>query len=171
MCSTHTAIRLFSLFHSSRPALSPRSLPPPFRFSGYMLPGDKTSFFFGVVVFAGARHSLLFGKAHFIQIFGRHELMIHPTLQIRSTEITAFVMHVLVGLQTRQVGFHGQLAFGAVIEWEDPSLRWNHHLFGGSHAHSGHDMELWLIDKTWWKGERCVRVYLTAVTLTKMEYL
>jgi hypothetical protein len=56
----------------------------------------------------------------------RHQIPLHPTLQIPLTQLSAFiVVDSLVAADAAEVLFHDVLAFGVVVEGEGAAFRWD----------------------------------------------
>ena len=120
----------------SSPSLAPGTLPPPLAFSRNVFARHKALFLLFLVVFGRTHHLLLFSIAQFVQVLRRHQVTIHPALQVVLTKVAALVMRVLVLLEAVQVKIHAGFAFGVVIERKDASLWRSHDLFGSAHARS-----------------------------------
>ena len=70
-------------------------LPPPPIGLANVLPGYIPLFFLGHVVFFRSLDLLLLGISQVFQVFIRHELVVHPTLEVLLGQVSALVMHIL----------------------------------------------------------------------------
>jgi len=138
-----------------RPILLPWSQEPPRVQSAInVLACHESCLLLGLVVLLGAMHLLVVRVSEMIQILTRHELMIHPTLQVLPRQVAAFVMRVLGCLHAFQIIRHDRLAFRIVIQREDASLRRAHELFRGAEVHGRHGVGSVAVAVDWWSSSR-----------------